>query len=51
MAALIRVVRPRPRAEFDVEVLKILMIFSGSGLLLSLLSAIDGMDRGLQAMF
>ena len=51
MEALVRVVRSRPRADFDAEVLKLLMIFSGTGLLLSLLSAINGIDSGLQAMF
>jgi hypothetical protein len=51
MAAFVRVVRSRPEADFDAEVVKILMIFSGSGLLLSLLSIINGMDSGLQAMF
>jgi hypothetical protein len=51
MAAFVRVVRSRSQADFDAEVVKILMIFSGSGLLLSLLSAINGMDSGFQAMF
>jgi hypothetical protein len=38
-------------AGIDAELVKTLMIFSGIGLLLSLLSAIDGLDPALQAGF
>jgi hypothetical protein len=51
MAAFVRTARSASRADFDAEVVKILMIFSGCGLLLSLLLAMNGMDSGFQAMF
>jgi hypothetical protein len=50
MAAFVRTASAKAASD-DAELVKTLLIFSGTGLLLSLLSAIAGLDPALQAVF
>jgi hypothetical protein len=47
MATIARVLaRAFPKASFDAEVIRVLVLFCGTGLLLSLLMMICGLDLG-----